>query len=530
MRSWLQLRLQLTPQRLLSVRLAIIALVVMLLVQAGSLGSADTTTRLQATHSWWTNSPSADPQEIYNLHYTVRGRNQQPQVTFGAGQSLVMLPADIAATTIIQQIPTLAQIDTRTHGKLRIALIAYTLAALVTVLPVLLSFHFLQLLGFSPRQAIAGALSLLLATSFLHYIQVLQENNLLLLLTLAAYYGQYYWFVNLPKSRWALAGGFAASGFNLLVRLTTLLDTLAVVLFIGGLFGISSTTAKDNNRRNLRFQEYLFTGTVIGTLFVLLERSYHYYRFGTFTDTYLHIAAVQYRQIAPYLPASYPFQLPFSTGFWGALFSPEKSIFLFDPLLLLTLLLLWRQRRKLSSPIILFAATQLLLLGGYICFYARYFCWGGDAAWADRFVTTPVQLLAMLALPLLFKYKENNKITALGCLLTFLSLLIQLLSVTLSYNLEVLQETLGRTAFRIALRADNVLQILQGKTLANYQIIEPLAKLQFLPFQLQEYFPALFPWALWGWWLIVLLLLAMILRLIQSLRQEIFDPDLTSIQ
>ena len=40
----------------------------------------------------------------------------------------------------------------------------------------------------------------------------------------------------------------------------------------------------------------------------------------------------------PALPANYPWEVPFHVGFLGALFKPEKSIFLFDPLLVLTIL------------------------------------------------------------------------------------------------------------------------------------------------------------------------------------------------
>ena len=38
--------------------------------------------------------------------------------------------------------------------------------------------------------------------------------------------------------------------------------------------------------------------------------------------------------------ANYPLETPFHVGFFGALFSAEKSIFLFDPLLILTILLI----------------------------------------------------------------------------------------------------------------------------------------------------------------------------------------------
>ena len=68
----------------------------------------------------------------------------------------------------------------------------------------------------------------------------------------------------------------------------------------------------------------------------------------------------------------------------GRLFKPEKSIFLFDPLLVLAILLLVLLWRRLSSEIRAYCVTALLLLFGYICFYARYTYWAGDFAWGDR--------------------------------------------------------------------------------------------------------------------------------------------------
>ena len=49
--------------------------------------------------------------------------------------------------------------------------------------------------------------------------------------------------------------------------------------------------------------------------------------------------------------------------------------------------------------------TSLLLLLGYICFYARYTYWAGDFAWGDRYVSTAVEMAALLAVPLLLRYR-----------------------------------------------------------------------------------------------------------------------------
>ena len=77
------------------------------------------------------------------------------------------------------------------------------------------------------------------------------------------------------------------------------------------------------------------TALPVYAVFLLIDRLYQYYRFGSFFNTYVHYFTVERRLQDPSLPANYPFETPFHVGFLGALFAPEKSIFLFDPLLVL---------------------------------------------------------------------------------------------------------------------------------------------------------------------------------------------------
>ena len=84
--------------------------------------------------------------------------------------------------------------------------------------------------------------------------------------------------------------------------------------------------------------------------FALIDRWYQYYRFGSFFDTYVSVFAQQSREMNPSLPANYPFEIPFHVGFFGALFAPEKSIFLFDPLLILIVLVVDGRLEQIRSP------------------------------------------------------------------------------------------------------------------------------------------------------------------------------------
>ena len=138
-----------------------------------------------------------------------------------------------------------------------------------------------------------------------------------------------------------------------------------------------------------------------------MDRLYQFYRFGSFTNTYVSLAAKEQRLQDPTLPVNFPWSTPFFEGVLGPLFKPEKSIFLFDPLLILTIVLLVVLWRRISPEVRAYAAASLLLLLGYICFYAKYTYWAGDFAWGDRYVSTSVELAAMLSVPLLLHFRAE---------------------------------------------------------------------------------------------------------------------------
>jgi hypothetical protein len=158
--------------------------------------------------------------------------------------------------------------------------------------------------------------------------------------------------------------------------------------------------------------------------------------------------------------------MPFHEGFLGALFKPEKSIFLFDPLLVLGILLLLVLWKRLPPEVRAYSIASLLLVLAYITFYARYYAWAGDFSWGDRYVSTAVELAAMLAVPLLLRHRQDFSawIWRGGIVLIAVSLMIQLASVAFWLPLEIYQmETLGHPTFVIALRFQNIAAFALGK-------------------------------------------------------------------
>ena len=459
-------------------------------VQSGELGTADTQHRLQSTHSLWTAEPPVFPREY--PEFGVHGRGGSLQSWYGIGQSLLMLPSDVVGT-YIERLPVFADY-TGNDPSVRNIIVSYCTNILISVLTALVCFRFLRQLNFGIKQSVAGVLALLVSTTHLHYTQNMMENNYIFLLTLTGLSYQYEWSRN---GSWrALLFGSAAFGLNLLTRLTTGLDLLAGAFFLLLVLwfeGIRGRTLWN------RWRTYIATALPVYALFGLIDRLYQYHRFGSIFNTYVSVAAREAIQRNPSLPANYPFELPFHVGFLGPLFAPEKSIFLFDPLLILTILLAAVAWKRFSPVVKAYEITGFLLLLAYISFYARYTVWSGDFAWGDRYVSTAVQLAALLSVPLLLRHRNEvgRLVWITGIALLVISTVIQIASLAFWLPLEIYQmETLGHPTFVIALRLRNIVAFACGKMdawgLNNHAMTEDpwdyvhITTWNFLPFLLKR--------------------------------------------
>jgi hypothetical protein len=439
------------------VLLALIAGFSAFVVQSGELGSADTMHRLQTAHSFWTSEPPVFPQEY--PEFGVHGRGGKLFDWYGVGQPLLMLPADVVGT-YLERLPIFEGYDGN-DPSVRNIVVSYSTNILLSLLTALVCFRFLRLLNFSARQAAAGVLALLFCTTHLHYTQNMMENNYILLLTLTGFAFQYEWLRT--GNRRALLIGSAALGLNLLTRLTTGLDLLAGAAF---LFLILWFERVRGRALWSRCVVYVKTAAPVYAVFLLIDRLYQYYRFGSFFNTYVHYFGVEHRRMDPTLPPSYPFETPFRIGFLGALFAPEKSVFLFDPLLILTIVIAAFAWRRFQPEIRAYLIAASLLLLAYITFYAKYTVWSGDFAWGDRYVSTAAELIAFISVPLLLRYRADlgRVVWTIGVLLIAVSATIQLASLAFWLPLEIYQmETLGHPTFVIALRFKNIVAFALGK-------------------------------------------------------------------
>lgn len=426
-------------------------------VQSGDVGSADTAHRLQSTHSFWTSEPPVFSNEY--PEFGIRGRDGKLESWYGIGQSLLMLPFDVVGTGI-QKLPVFADYDGN-DPSVRFIFVSYCVSTMLCMLTSLVCLRLLQQLGFSLRQSVAGVLSLLLLTTHLHYTQNMMENNYICLLTLIGFSWQLEWART--GSRRALAIGTAALGLNLLTRLTTGLDALVCGLFAAAVLAFEGTHGRALWQKA---KEYLAVSMPIYAFFGVLDRLYQFYRFGSFTNNYEEIFGREMRALDPSLPAKYPWETPFHVGFFGALFSPEKSIFLFDPLLILLAVLVVFAWRRFSPAVKAYVISSALMLLLYISFYARYTVWSGDTAWGDRYVSTAAELAALLAVPLLLRLRHGlpRAVIAFGVVIMSASLITQVASVAFWVSMERYQmETLGHPTFVVLLRLKEIAAFALGK-------------------------------------------------------------------
>ena len=426
-------------------------------VQSGELGSADTMHRLQTAHSFWTSEPPVFPQEY--PEFGLYGRGGKLYDWYGMGQPLLMLPADVVGT-FLERLPIFD--DYRgTDPSIRSIFVSYTTNILIAVVTALVCFRFLQLLEFSAAQSVTGVLALLVSTTHLHYTHNMMENNYIMLLTLTGFTFQYEWLRN-NRIR-SLIVGSGALGLNLLTRLTTGLDLLAVGAFLLLVLWFERERA---TTFWTRFLAYAKVSVPTYAWFFLIDRLYQHHRFGSFFNTYVTLFAQKYKALDPTLPANYPWETPFHIGFLGPLLTPEKSILLFDPLIVLTILVVALVWKRFQPGVRAYIVASSLMLLGYVCLYARYTVWSGDFAWGDRYVSTAVEFAAFISVPLLLRYrtKLGRLVWGTGLTLIIISGIIQGMSLAFWVPLEIYQmETLGHPTFVILLRLKNIVAFTLGK-------------------------------------------------------------------
>lgn len=462
------------PAARLAIGFAFVAATVAALVNPGNFGTSDTVVRLRVAR-WIRLGEPLNASES-----GLPGRNGVMHPFYGIGQSLVLLPLDALADHVVTPALSGRGLSTEKQRQVKDLLTAFLMQSGLALGSLLLAYQLLRLFRFGAFVSASGAMSLLFATTCLYYVQCAQENLLLLVLALGSLCGIVQWSRDGRLVWCAMAG--AACGFALLTRLTTVME-----LFV---FGLLVFLWQGNWKR-------FFAGFLPPVAIAsVLERWYQWYRFGNWLGTYRQTGG-------PGAPACYPFCAPFWQGFAETLVSPDKSILLFDPLLpLLIAICIWRWRKiDRDLRILVLALATLVLL--HISFHARLVYFGGDVAWAHRYVVLPVELLALFAVPLLMVHGKGMPplVRWLAWGVVAASVVLQVASTALYANVEIAQRVAGLDYGVISNRGLNIAQLAAGRLDPRRWADMPpeWVNWAYLPFQLRLRFPQLARWAVLAW-------------------------------
>ncbi|WP_008314013.1 glycosyltransferase family 39 protein [Leptolyngbya sp. PCC 6406] len=431
-------------------KLTLVSLLWLLTITSGDMGSLDTELRLQMAHAWWTGteevkvSPDITPIVRGDIRFGVEGADGSRYIAYETGQSFLMLPADWIGTQIHRSWPVLSEQTTRNIAVSILTFIPVNIALILAV------YWLLKLFSFENNIAVASSLLLLLGTTVLHYAQVHQHNNQLLLLAVLGY-ATAIKYLQTQQAKWSFLSGLAL-GMAICIRVTSVIHAFAVMLFLVGAI----------LWQEKRFRKLInsLIPWIVGILPLLIFSRYvDFLRFGSFFASgksveKLQLATDPMWEGLPQLPDNYPLINNPHVGILGPLLSPAKSIFLYDPLLIPCLILVVIAWHKLSPLLRLYLFTAILNLSLHLAAYSRFVFWHGDSAWGARYHVTSVHLLLI---PLLGLFLGNllivNKVRRWAMLgIAGVAISIQLFSVSMPMNLEIFQKNVGVPGTRFDLR------------------------------------------------------------------------------
>lgn len=439
-------------------KIALIALLWITTINSGMLGSIDTDLRLQMAHAWWTGTEEVSIPSDYKLKVRgdivagVVGVDGKRYIAYEPGQSLLMLPGDWLGTQLHRWFPILPERDWRMLAVNFFIFIPLNVAAVVSC------FWLLRVFDFNERIAGLTSIAWLLGTTVLHYAQVHQHNNQILLFVILGYASALSYVLR-DRPRFALLSGFVLGG-TVLIRITSVVHAFTVLLFLVGCIAYQS-------RDRLKIFRGIGLWMVGFIPLALLGRILDYLRYGSFLATG---KGIEKQQLAtdplwaglPDLPANYPLINEPHVGILGPLLSPAKSLFIYDPFLLPCILLGILFWKRFSPYVQWYLITGFFNLGLHLLAYSRFFFWHGDSAWGARYHVTSVHLLLIPLLALFIQLLLSAKGWVYWLMRGIVAFAIaaQIASVTLHMNLEIYQSQLGvpgtRFDFRLGQRMVNI--------------------------------------------------------------------------
>jgi hypothetical protein len=422
-----------------TLKLALVAALWMVAIAIGSFGTSDTDMRLRITHSWWSGAPEVDPRlpkpetRLAPAAFSTVGTNGTRRIFWDTGQSILMLPGDWLGTKLQRWVHAGPR-------SVRTAVVSWLVFMPLNVAMVLACFWLLRLFGSSEQLAAIASLIWLLATTALPYAQIAFQNNQVLLFVIVAHAAILGWVQT--RRHWLIVASGLAAGAALLVRASCVIHVFTIGLFLLGCIALD----KGAKRKAAGVVAAWSAGFVP---LLVLGRVIDFVRYGSFFTTgqtvwLQNINTDPLLSGLPHLAANYPFIYPPAVGILGVLFSPAKSIFLYDPLLAPCLLIAAFSWRTLSPYLRLFIAAACLNLLLHIVLTSRIDFWAGDWSWGARYQISTVDLLLIPLLPSLIRgaYSASVRWAWPARGLIALAVVVQFLAVSMMVDEEIWAQAL----------------------------------------------------------------------------------------
>jgi hypothetical protein len=374
-----------------------------LLTSTGRVRTPDEYNTLYTTESLVLRGSTAVPQAValHNFYgrYDVHGL---PRAAYPPGQALLCAPWYAVGQYVLARLPGVPAED----ADLMVAFAACLSSATFAALTVAFFFLLLTGMGIGARAGLFAAALLGVGTPIFAYSGWLFSEPIS-----AAIFVGVAWLLfgrgREPISlRRALVAGLIL-GLATIVRPT---DGLAIPVFAAAVLVRDGKTA-------LRSAFVICAAAVVGVGILLIHNAVLFgspFQFG-------------YPEAAEGAKRLNTFETPLWKGFYGFLFSPGKSVFLFAPPMILALAG-WRRLWKMERG----AATVAMALPlVYLFFYARYTQWEGGYCVGPRYLVPSIALLCLGLGPMLEAVSARVKQVA-GVLLV-LGAMVQCVSLATSF-------------------------------------------------------------------------------------------------
>ncbi|MBW8040380.1 MAG: hypothetical protein FVQ85_10305 [Planctomycetes bacterium] len=337
---------------------------------------------------------------------------------YGIGQSICMLPF-AAGGLLIEKV---GGVNARTADLMAQFLASMIFFAAIGATLVWLFYRLVLSLGYSEKAAIFTSCVLGFATMNFHYsVSTQEQTQVALLLVLAVLLMVKFHREQRFVYAWLCC---VALGMCLILRAASavMVFPVYVAAAVSGAFG---SDKKDSPRVIAKW----FLAGVLGTAgFIVACGWYNYARFGSVFESGYPLG------MATGLGGHKMFESELLPTLAAMLFSPGKSIFLYNPVLLLLPFCCYSffRKHKAVTVAVSFAVIANFILSGF------YTPWAGDYAWSIRYQAA---VLPFLILPLVELFNRPFKALVKTVIISIIavSCVIQAASVVYNFNLEFVQ-------------------------------------------------------------------------------------------